>query len=86
MHLHGRGPLLLFNAAELPPYWQTVCMKLGLNTTRGTELQNECVPACRPTYLPSMPPRRFPPAPTYLPSALSSQVGLPTTCMKKQKC
>ena len=41
----------LFNAAELPPSWQTVCMKLGLNTTRGTELQNA---ACRPTYLPSM--------------------------------
>ena len=26
----------LFDAAELPPSWQTVCMKLGLNTTRGT--------------------------------------------------
>ena len=28
----------LFAAAELPPSWQTVCTKLVLSTTRGTEL------------------------------------------------
>ena len=38
----------LFAAAELPPSWQTVCTKLGLSTTRGTELlQNALLRATR---------------------------------------
>ena len=37
----------LFDAAELPPSWQSVCAVLGLSATRGLELQNALLRAKR---------------------------------------
>ena len=37
----------LFDAAELPPSWQSVCAALGLNPARGLELQNALLRAKR---------------------------------------
>ena len=49
----------LFNAAELPPSWQTVCTKLGLNTGGNTYLPTlRAFPTVRGrTYLPT--PRAY---------------------------
>ena len=46
-------------------------------------IEYNVIDLAKPTYLPPVPSRGSPPAPTYLPPALSCQVGLPT--MKKHK-